>query len=226
MLLTCLVQLFNTNHFTSVCFNNMNTRDTSFCQNKSVCWASPENKRPEERRVGNNKLGRNGKTIVRSLCSPVARPKWQWHSQDWCETFPSFCRLKSSLSLKGECAEVAFSVGQDLPCGRGILWEHLCIEQTGKCPVKLTLALKMKKETTVVFWLGPFLMELHHMQTWDFSASLLQHSFAMWENLSSLYNFRHPCLILVSSPPLPYKPIPKHIISLYQVPLNLSLPVT
>lgn len=37
--------------------------------------------------------------------------------------------------------------------------------QTGKRFVKLALVLEMKKETTVVSWLVPLLVELHHRQT-------------------------------------------------------------
>lgn len=37
--------------------------------------------------------------------------------------------------------------------------------QAAKHFVKLTLALEMKKETTVVSWLVPLLVGLHHRQT-------------------------------------------------------------
>lgn len=50
--LTCLVPLFNSNYFITVCFNTINTVNIS-CQKKSRCKkALLDNKKPGARRVG------------------------------------------------------------------------------------------------------------------------------------------------------------------------------
>lgn len=125
-----------------------------------------------KRRVENDKLRRNGKTILRSLCSPTAQSKWKWHGQGWWETFSTFCRLKSSLSFKGECrggiaCGTRPSLCQRDPVGTSTLpTERQVLRQAH-------LSTEMK-ETTVLSFLVPFLMALNHMQTWDPSATLIR----------------------------------------------------
>lgn len=164
MLLTFIVQLFNTNYFMSVCFNNMNTTDTSFCQNKSVCRAPPENKRPEERNVENDKLGRNGKTIVRSLWSPVAWLKSKQHGQGWCETFSNFCRLKSSSSLKEECRGGIFCGTRPSLCQRHpVGTSTLHADRQMLCQAYASTENETRDHCSILA--VPLLMGLHHTQT-------------------------------------------------------------
>lgn len=116
------------------------------------------------------------------------------------------------------------SVGQDIPCARGILWEHLCWTQTGKCSVKLSLALQTKKETTAVSWLVPLLMGLQHTQTRVLCATLLRapvnYAGELLKSLSLQASLPHFGVVLPPS----IRAIPKKHNSYRTVSASMKLP--
>lgn len=191
MLLTFMAHWCNTNCFMSVCFHNTSTTTSSFCENESV-HTPLKNKRLQERRWKITSWEETGRQFQGDYAP-------QWHkqnenSQSWCQTSSNFCRLKSSLLPKGKCRGGIFcgtrsSLCQRYPLGPATLQTNWSV----LCQVQLTTVNQKRDHCGVMV----FTYELQHTQTWHQMPHCWEHLFAVCENISSPYHFRHLCTILV-----------------------------
>lgn len=190
----------------SVRFNNMNTTDPSFCQNKPVCRAPLEKVR--RKKGGKWQVGKEWKDSSKepmlssgTVKMEVARAGLVWNLlqllqisviiifqggvQRW------YCLWDKTLCQKDPVGT------STLPTEREVLCQaHLSTEM---------------KETTVVSCLVPFLMALHHMQTQDLSATLMRTPVCcagkLFESLPLQATSPH-----FGPPRLKWKPLPTNII--------------
>lgn len=116
----------------------------------------------------------------------------QWHkqnenSQSWCQTFSNFCRLKSSLLPKGKCRGGIFCGSRSSLCQRYPMGPTLQTNWSVLCQVQLST--ENKKETIAMSWCLPT-----SCTTWKPDTQVprcWEHLFAVCENISSPYHFRH-----------------------------------